>query len=120
MTGPGHETSDVTDGRLGRVALALGLLIGVGFTAASLTRFVVGAPPERAAGAVGAWQAGDRPAPTDELRAQRLAVEAAWAARAASWEWVDREQGVARIPLDRAEDMLLTIGFLAEGGGEHE
>lgn len=112
-----HEQRDLSDRGVGLATFLLVLLIGSGFGLAALAWRIVGAPPERTPGAVGSWQPGDQPLPSDELTEQRLAAEAAWASRAAAWERVAGEPGVVRIPVERAAEQLLHDGFPARSGG---
>jgi hypothetical protein len=105
-TNPGHEGSDASLKLIGLIAVSLVL----GIASVLLTaRWIVGAgdnPERRAAelGTGGNFQHG----PEEET-----AIAQDWADIAAqtqlhlhTYGWVDRRAGIARIPIDRAMDLL--------------
>lgn len=107
-----YESGDLMDSPSGVVFAAVGLIVFIALCIAGawLTYWVTGphrGPPE----AEGIVQPGGVPTPADELTVERIAAEAAWAARSRAWEWVDRERGVARIPVERAAEIVLGRGF---------
>lgn len=110
---PEHESGDLLDNRNAVVFAALGLVLFVVACvgAAWLMKWVLGPDPGERYGAPGMVQPGGTPMPSDEVTEGRLAAEASWAARAGAWEWVDVAAGVARIPVDRAAQILLERGF---------
>lgn len=111
-----HERQDLGDRRVGVALVCLCVLIAAGFGLAALAGRVLGGPPEGSLGAVGVWQPGDAPLPSDELAEQRRAAEAAWATEAAASERSEGERGVAVIPVERAAELLLRDGFPARAG----
>jgi hypothetical protein len=120
----GHEARDVRlrpvvvagAGLVALVALVAALMpLLVGYLSARESRR--GAPASPLAGVYGR-QAPPEPrlqtAPLDDLRTLRAVEDAALS----SYGWVDREAGVARIPIERAMELLAARGLPArpEGG----
>lgn len=120
MTSLHPESQDLSDGPIGLVTLALALLIGSCFAAAFLAQWALDAPPERGPAAIGSWQPGDTPQPADPVEVDREALEAAWDAQSVAWAWIDRERGVARIPVARAAALRLAAGFPAREESHHD
>lgn len=62
-----------------------------------------------------------RPAPTPALQTQPFKdiylLRAEEAKQLGSYGWVDKDGGIARIPIDRAMDVMLQRGFAARPGG---
>jgi hypothetical protein len=121
----GHETRDVSIRPIARAAVGLG--VGVVLTVMLMQVLInyfasreshLSAPASPLAGAYG-LKAPPEPrlqtAPRDDL----LALRAAEDATLHSYAWVDRESGVARIPIERAIDLLAERGLpaRAESGG---
>ena len=115
---PGHEEVDVNPARLamwGGILLAgtavCALLAAVGYAAAKGITFAEVFSPEP--------QIVERPLPP-EPRLERdpyallRATEEQALSRLQGWEWISREQGTARIPIDRA--MELVVQKYEQGG----
>jgi len=105
---PGHEGSDASLKLIGIIAVSLVLgLASVLLSARWLVR--AGDNPERRAGELGS-RGNFQHGPDDET-----AIAEAWADIAAqtqlrlhTYGWVDRRAGIARIPIERAMDLLAT------------
>lgn len=117
--GHGHEERDIDAGRVVRIALAiLGLVLFAMALAWGLTeglaarRRAASPPPNPVAERLGPRQP---PAPRlqTDPRADLQALRARDAERLSTYAWVDREAGVARIPIERA------MALLAARGGKH-
>ena len=121
----GHETRDVSIRPIARAAVGLG--VGVILTVVLMQVLInffasreshESAPASPLAGAYG-LKAPPEPrlqtAPLDDLVALRAAEDATLH----SYAWVDRDAGVARIPIERAIDLLAERGLPArtESGG---
>ncbi len=120
MTSTRPESQDLGDGPVGLSTLALALLIGSCFAAAALAQWALDAPPERGPAALGSWQPGDIPRSDDPVDVDRRALEAAWDAQSVAWAWIDRDRGVARIPVARAAALQLAAGFPAREEPHHD
>ncbi|PRQ06918.1 hypothetical protein [Enhygromyxa salina] len=95
---PRYERSDLSRrGLLAGIASWLGCLL---FAAGvSLTLLRIWWPTPRSDGRSSVPEQAD-------LAATRAAVEAEWHARATSYAWVDREAGIARIPVAEAAERI--------------
>jgi hypothetical protein len=116
----GHERSDLDPKRVTMVGLAILLSLGALAYAGTYLLFryfnVREAPP---GGSAASPPAELPPAPrlqTDppvDLQGLRASEEL----RLRSYGWVNREQGIARIPIDRAMDLLVQRGIRIEPRG---
>lgn len=111
MDQPGHETSDVNVGRLAVFGAGVAAMVLVSLLAmAGLFQYLAArserrdVPPSPLASRD---QTPPEPrlqtAPSAELRRMREHEEAVLS----SYGWVDRDRGVARIPIERAMDLLV-------------
>lgn len=105
----GHEERDINVGKVAAFGVALMLLIVVGAVAAWFTfRFFAGLP-EEGEPLSPLYQPQQPPpaprlqvVPVKDLEEKRRADEE----RLAGYGWVDREQGVVHIPIERAMDLV--------------
>ncbi|HEY8378499.1 MAG TPA: hypothetical protein VIK91_18520 [Nannocystis sp.] len=112
MQAPDYESGDLMDDPRGVVLAAVGLLtfVVVCIAGAWFIYWLTG-PRSEVPGVEGVVQPGGTPMPADEVTVERIAAEKSWDARSRAWEWVDRERGIARIPVDRAAEIMLGRGF---------
>jgi hypothetical protein len=109
----GHETRDIYVGKVALAAIALVVLMGLGAVVAYLTfDYLVSSPPG------GASEAGIQsqelpPLPRLQVRAVQDLDKMREAAeeRLSSYGWADRKNGLVRIPIDRAMDLILDRGL---------
>ena len=106
----GFETSDASAKRI--VQFAVGLSLSIVLVLATLWfafKASMGAPPTTDRNDVFAWSYTDLKVTTipQERRDQQEIAES----RLKSYEWVDREAGIARIPIDRALEIIVESGL---------
>jgi hypothetical protein len=108
---PGHEESDVDPVQIVLWAVGLAVLTAlaafvVAVLYASSKGVGLGAVFDRAPTP---WEGAEPPEPrlqVDTLQLPRE-VEARERERLENWEWVNRDQGVARIPVERAKELVV-------------
>ncbi len=114
---PGYEMQDVDPRLPARLALAMVvfLLLGIAtVTGIMLSLWAVDAGPESPFGTA------DEPAPGPVLqadpRADMQALERRWQTELNSIGWVDRDAGIAHIPIREAMQRTAQAGWREEGG----
>jgi hypothetical protein len=106
---PGHESTDVDPKRV--AVVGIGILVGLGAVALAgsyfLYRGLEGREPIAGPSRI---SESPEPAPAPRLQAYPILdlerVRAAEDAAIAGYGWVDRRAGIARIPVERAIDLL--------------
>jgi hypothetical protein len=116
MTAPGHETRDLPP--RGILLALLGIFVLIGLSAAivaGLLRFLdsQAQPPSLTTFPSVAETPAGPPLEVDPA-AERRALEARARARLESYGWVDRDAGIAHIPVQRAMDLLADHGWPSE------
>jgi hypothetical protein len=117
----GHETTDASAFYVGLFALALALMIALVllFLVGMFWRFEVSA--ERA-DPVASPVAGDQTPPEPRLQTQPSAELAQLRhnedEKLGSYQWIDQQQGIVQIPVDRAIDILARRGLPEPKAGE--
>lgn len=110
-----EEREDLTDHHPGLAALLVVVLVAVSFGVTWISVRVLEPTPEVAAeheSALAARIAEDgAPLVDADLRAMRRALEARWALQARTYALREDERGFARIPVARAAELLLEVGF---------
>src|SRR5689334_24845733 len=102
-----YETRDVAPRAV--VASGLGLLLGTGICGLLVLGLLELLPaPERPTKRAPETVSQEPPAPRLEIdgRMNRAAVENAAGARLEGYAWVDRSAGIARIPIERAMELM--------------
>jgi hypothetical protein len=108
----GYETRDVAPRAV--VYAGIGLLLGTSLCGLLVIGLLALLPaPERPTKPSLETVSQEPPAPRLEIdgRINRVAVEAAAAARLTGYAWVDRTAGTARIPIERAMELLAQQGW---------
>lgn len=101
-----YESTELPAGRALRGALLFLAVVGVlAALAIALGRWIWPAPPGQAATVEAPPVAGPAPQPEPEADLERMQTQAR--ARLESYGWVDRERGIARIPVERAMELLV-------------
>jgi hypothetical protein len=110
---PGYEKSDV--GARAVIYAALALFVGVGASAGFVLGLLNALTPEGAKQYTPTLTDEQRPSPSRRLQlapaSDRARIEAAAMRRLHGYQWVDRERGVAAIPIERAMQMLAERGW---------
>ncbi len=108
----GFEARDVSPRAV--LYAGAGLLVGTVFCCLLVVGLLALIPaPERPAKPVLETVAQEPPPPRLEIdpRFDRAAIEAAAAAKLTGYAWVDRSAGLARIPIERAMELLAAQGW---------
>lgn len=108
---PGHEESDVEPTQIVFWAVALAVLTALtAFVVAVLYAYIEGTSlGEVFDRAPTPWEGAEPPEPrlqVDTLQLPRE-VEARERERLEGWEWVDRDEGIAQIPVERAKELVV-------------
>ncbi len=110
--------SNVISARFVLITLAgLALLVAAALVAMRIT-FV--ASTTRTTLADGYWTALDTIPPTADQSAQLRALRISEQRQLTEYGWTDRENGVARIPIERAKELLLKRGLPLEEKSEDD
>lgn len=108
---PGHEESDVEPAQIVFWAAALAVLtVLTAFVVAVLYAYIEGTSlGEVFERAPTPWEGAEPPEPRLQADPSRLPrqVEARERGRLEGWEWVDREEGIAKIPIERARELVV-------------
>lgn len=118
----GHEVTDADAGPLVKVGIALAILVIIGFVGMIVMfRTLAYVQP--------LYEGADEPHPLSETRApmsgprlqpdpprEKGQLEAYEAQQLTTYDWVDKESGIARIPVDRAIDILASSGLPQNAG----
>jgi hypothetical protein len=111
-TRAGYEVQDVSPRAL--VISGIGLLLGTAFCGLFVVGLLALLPgPEQPAKPALETFSQEPPAPRLEIdgRINRVVVEGAAASKLTGYAWVDQSAGTARIPIERAMELLATQGW---------
>lgn len=118
-TSSGYERSDARVGPLALSAVALFALVALAmFGMAKLFRALDRSEPAPRHPMAAERQVPPAPRLQTDPAGERLELEERDRARLETYGWVDREQGVVRIPLERAMDLVAEEGLPVRAEGD--
>lgn len=118
--GAGHETADAAAAPMARIALALGLFLGLTFFGVLILFKVFNYYQPRLDGPTHPLAQSREVSAAPRLQidppTQKLELRAVEDHVLTTYDWVDRENGLVRIPIVRAMDLLATRGLPEKSG----
>jgi hypothetical protein len=117
-TTPRHERNEIDWRKITLIGVGILAALGLGAQLGSYALFHyfsgrVGGPDPARLSEVGELPPAPRLQSNPPLDLERMRAEEK--TRLETYGWVNREQGIARIPIERAMDLVIERGLLAEG-----